>query len=89
MHVLATIGAEGQLLSAGGRIVKKDVQKIVPSDTMGAGDSFLAAFLNTLMQFGWQKNRQMPEKALSAAVQAGQKASAENCMRQGGFGVKA
>ncbi len=56
---------------------------------MGAGDSFLAAFLNTLMQFGWQKNRQMPEKALSAAVQAGQKASAENCMRQGGFGVKA
>ena len=89
VHVLATIGAEGQLLSAGGRIVKKDVQKIVPSDTMGAGDSFLAAFLNTLMQFGWQKNRQMPEKALSAAVQAGQKASAENCMRQGGFGVKA
>ena len=88
VHVLATIGAEGQLLSAGGRIVKKDVQKIVPSDTMGAGDSFLAAFLNTLLQFGWQKNRQMPEKALSAAVQAGQKASAENCMRQGGFGVK-
>lgn len=89
VHVLATIGAEGQLLSAGGRIIKGGVQKVVPSDTMGAGDSFLTAFLNTLMGMGWRKNRLMPEKALRAALQAGQRASAENCMRQGGFGVKA
>lgn len=89
VHVLATVGAEGQLLSAGGRIIKKSIRKVIASDTMGAGDSFLAAFLNTLMKTGWQKNRLMPEKALSAALQAGQKASAENCMRQGGFGVKA
>ncbi len=89
VHVLATIGAEGQLLSAGGQIMKKGIQKVIPSDTMGAGDSFLAAFLNTLMQLGWQKNRLMPEEALSAALQAGQEASAKNCMQQGGFGVKA
>lgn len=89
VHVLATVGAEGQLLSAGGRIIKKGIQKVVPSDTMGAGDSFLAAFLNTLMGMGWQKNRLMPKEALQAALQAGQETSAENCMQQGGFGVKA
>lgn len=89
VHVLATIGAEGQLLSAGGRIIKKGVQKVVPSDTMGAGDSFLAAFLIGLMSEGWQKNRLMPKEALERALQAGQEASAENCMRQGGFGVRA
>lgn len=89
VHVLATIGAEGQLLSAGGRIIKKGIQKVVPGDTMGAGDSFLAAFLNTLMRMGWQKNRLMPEEALLAALQAGQEAAAENCMQQGGFGMKA
>lgn len=89
VHVLATIGAEGQLLSAGDRIIKRSIQKVVPSDTMGAGDSFLAAFLNTLTGMGWRKNRLMPEKALLAALLAGQEASAENCMRQGGFGVRA
>lgn len=89
VHVLATVGAEGQLLSAGGRIIKKGVQKVVPGDTMGAGDSFLAAFLNTLMRMGWQKNRLMPEEALLMALQAGQEAAAENCMQQGGFGMKA
>lgn len=89
VHVLATVGAEGQLLSAGGRIIKKGVQKVVPSDTMGAGDSFLAAFLIRLMKEGWQKNRLMPMEALERSLQAGQEASAENCMRQGGFGVRA
>lgn len=89
IHVLATVGTEGQLLSAGGKIIKKGIQKVIPGDTMGAGDSFLAAFLNTLMGMGWQKNRLMPEKALLTALAAGQEVSAENCMRQGGFGVKA
>lgn len=88
IHVLATVGAEGQLLSAGGRIIKRGIQKVVPSDTMGAGDSFLAAFLNTLMSLGWQKNRLMPEQALQEALQAGQEVSANNCMQQGGFGVR-
>lgn len=88
VHVLATVGAEGQLLSAGGRIIKKGIQKVAPSDTMGAGDSFLAAFLNKLMYMGWQKNRLMPEQALQKALQAGQEVSAKNCMQQGGFGVR-
>lgn len=48
----------------------------------------MAAFLNSLMKAGWRKNSLMPEKALREALQAGQEASAENCMRQGGFGVR-
>ncbi len=88
IHVLATAGGEGQLLSAGSRIIKKGIQKVVPSDTMGAGDSFLAAFLVALAGEGWQKGGLMPEEALRRALLAGEEASAGNCMRQGGFGVR-
>ena len=59
------------------------------SDTMGAGDSFLAAFLCSLYTAGWQKAKPMPEQALLAALAAGQQVSARNCMAQGGFGCKA
>ena len=57
--------------------------------TMGAGDSFLAAFLCSLYTAGWQKAKPMPEQALLAALAAGQQVSARNCMAQGGFGCKA
>lgn len=89
VHVLATVGGEGQLLSVGGEVIKMGVHKVIPNDTMGAGDSFLAAFLCELMRKGWQKGQPMPREALIAALQAGQEAAAENCMKQGGFGVKA
>jgi fructoselysine 6-kinase len=56
---------------------------------MGAGDSFLAAFLCSLYTAGWQKAKSMPEQALLAALAAGQQVSARNCMAQGGFGCKA
>ena len=56
---------------------------------MGAGDSFLAAFLCSLYTAGWQKAKPMPEQALLAALAAGQQVSARNCMAQGGFGCKA
>lgn len=89
VHVLATMGAEGQLLSDGRKIYKKPVHRVAARDTMGAGDSFLAAFLCSLAGAGWKKGVVMPEQALLDALQAGQDASARNCMAQGGFGAKA
>ena len=89
VHVLATMGAAGQMLSAQGKIVEKTTQMVEASDTMGAGDSFLAAFLCSLYTAGWQKTKPMPEQALLAALAAGQQVSARNCMAQGGFGCKA
>ena len=64
-------------------------EMVEASDTMGAGDSFLAAFLCSLYTAGWQKAKPMPEQALLAALAAGQQVSARNCMAQGGFGCKA
>lgn len=89
VHVLATMGAKGQMLSVEGKIHKKNTQVVNASDTMGAGDSFLAAFLCSLYQAGWRKGMPMPEEALLAALDAGQRVSARNCMEQGGFGCKA
>ena len=88
VHVLATMGAEGQILSDGVKIYKRAVQRVAASDTMGAGDSFLAAFLCRLYQDGWQKGRPMPQQSLLEALAAGQAARAQNCMSQGGFGRK-
>lgn len=89
VHILATMGSRGQMLSVGGKILQNAVEKINAYDTMGAGDSFLAAFLCDLYEAGWQKGRPMPEPALRHALQAGQQAAARNCMTRGGFGCKA
>lgn len=88
VHVLATMGTAGQMLSAGGEILKGTTQMVKASDTMGAGDSFLAAFLCALYPMGWQKGRIMPAPALQKALEAGRQASARNCLQQGGFGCK-
>ena len=89
VHVLGTMGAAGQLLSVKGEILQKATQIVQASDTMGAGDAFLAAFLCDLYDAGWQKGRAMPAPALLHALEAGQRVSARNCMEQGGFGVRA
>lgn len=89
VHVLATMGAAGQLLSAQGKILQKSIPMLHACDTMGAGDSFLAAFLCALQAQGWQKGRLMPQHPLEVALAAGQAAAAENCMQKGGFGFRA
>ena len=86
VHVLATMGAQGQLLSDGKNILKKSIQSIDAYDTMGAGDSFLAAFLCALYHAGWRKGRVMPRPALDSALAEGQRVSAQNCQSAGGFG---
>ena len=88
--VCASRGAKGCMLYCNGKYYEQKavpIEKVV--DTMGAGDSFLAAFLCSLYTAGWQKAKPMPEQALLAALAAGQQVSARNCMAQGGFGCKA
>lgn len=88
VHILATMGSAGQMLSVQGQVLQASAEKILPADTMGAGDCFLAAFLCSLAQDGWQKHKAMPEEALHRALLAGQQAAAQNCLVQGGFGCK-
>lgn len=89
IHVLATMGGAGQMLSVQGEILQAPINTITPADTMGAGDCFLAAFLCSLYAAGWRKHQPMPQQALRQALVAGQRASAQNCLVQGGFGCKA
>lgn len=88
VHVLATMGARGQMLWAQGQILQKSTQTVEACDTMGAGDCFLAAFLCDLYAAGWKKGRRMPDAALLHALEKGQQAAARNCMVQGGFGCE-
>ena len=88
VHVLATMGSAGQMLSVQGEILQAGLEAITPADTMGAGDCFLAAFLCSLYAAGWRKGQPMPVPALRQALAAGQQASAKNCLVQGGFGCK-
>ncbi len=89
VYVLATMGARGQCLSIQGKIVKSCSQMVQASDTMGAGDSFLAAFVCSLMDDGWKKGTVMSENVLRRALEKAQIVAAGNCMTQGGFGVHA
>ena len=86
VHVLATMGAEGQMISNGTEVVHGAVEEVVPRDTMGAGDSFLSAFIRSLWMNGWQKGKPMPKDALSEALQEGKRISSKNCLAPGGFG---
>lgn len=85
MHVLATMGETGQMLSVEGKILQKPTQVVQANDTMGAGDAFLAAFLCDLYNGGWVKGKPMPLPALLHALEVGQRVAARNCMQQGGF----
>lgn len=89
VHVLATMGGEGQMLSDGKKIYQKPTRRVAARDTMGAGDAFLAAFVCALYRAGWQKGRPMPREALLAALAEGQRAAAQNCLQEGGFGRRA
>lgn len=86
VHVLATMGADGQMISNGTEVVHGSVEEVIPRDTMGAGDSFLSAVIRSLWMNGWQKGKPMPEDALSEALREGERLSSENCLTPGGFG---
>lgn len=86
IHVLATMGGEGQIISNGSQILRRRIRQVTPHDTMGAGDSFLAGFVCTLQKSGWKKGMRMPSGALEEALLAGQNVSRENVLSPGGFG---
>ena len=56
-------------------------------DTMGAGDSFFAAFLVTLLKEGWTKDGIITESMIEVAFAAAADFSGRNCLREGSFGM--
>lgn len=89
LYVMITMGHAGQLVSDGEHIYRGNAKKIKAVDTMGAGDSFFAAFVVSLLKAGWKKSRLMEKEPVENALVFAAEYSAANCMKEGGFGVKA
>ncbi len=87
-NAVATMGSSGQIFYNGEVFVRGQACYVKPLDTMGAGDSFLAALLVTLLKSGWEKGARLSPDVINTALKEAARYSAENCMAEGGFGFK-
>jgi len=98
--VLATRGAKGALVSIGGRLYEQSPCLVKAKDTMGAGDSFITAFLVNYLH-GAPQAQDFPKNSGSAGMTTRQAYldalirislyraavfSAAQCQRDGSFG---
>lgn len=87
--VLVTNGIKGQTLFDGMTAHKGVVKLITPVDTMGAGDSFFAAFVVSLMRNGWTKDALADPETINKAFEFAANFSAKTCLVEGSFGFSA
>lgn len=87
-NVIATMGGRGQIFYNGSEFIKGKVYFVEPVDTMGAGDSYLAALIVSLLKKGWKKGIVLQADVIKAAMDDAAHYSSDNCLREGGFGFK-
>lgn len=87
-NVIATRGIEGQIFYNGKEFIEGKAKYVKAIDTMGAGDSFLAAVLVSLLEDGWKKGSVLSKVKIEKALEKGAEYSAKNCLSEGGFGYK-
>ena len=85
-YVLATMGTAGQSLYDGSRRYSGRVKLVDAVDTMGAGDSFFSSFVCMLLKQGWTRENPLTEQMIGKAFEKAAEFSANNCLRNGGFG---
>lgn len=85
-YILITMGSRGQILFDGKRYYEGKVKFVEAIDTMGAGDSFITAFLITLLKGGWKKKQELTEEAIAYAFEEASTYSANNCLIEGAYG---
>lgn len=86
-YVIASRGKNGSVFSDGNHLFTHPAYLVEALDTLGAGDSFLTAFLLSFVE--WLEGKHDPselESAVMAAMDAGSKFSAKTCMVHGAFG---
>lgn len=87
-NVLLTMGRGGQLLVTEEGLFCRGQAKLVEAvDTMGAGDSFFAAFLVKLLELGWRKQAPLREEQVREAFGAASEYAARVCLVEGSFGM--
>ncbi|WP_050641450.1 MULTISPECIES: PfkB family carbohydrate kinase [Clostridia] len=87
-NVLATMGSRGQIFYNGKEFITGKAYYVKPLDTMGAGDSYLAALLVELLKSGWKKGAVLERSVICGAMDVAANYSAQNCLQEGGFGFK-
>ncbi|MCR4746108.1 MAG: ribokinase [Lachnospiraceae bacterium] len=87
-NVIATMGSGGQLFYNGTEFIKGKVYYVEPVDTMGAGDSYLAALIVTMIKKGWKKGVTLNVDEIYSSMDFAAHYSSENCLKEGGFGFK-
>ncbi len=87
-NVLVTMGSHGQYLINANGIVHGEVKYVEAVDTMGAGDSFLAAFVDEMMKLGWEKGEVLSRYKIDKAFDKASAYSRDNCLTGGSFGYE-
>lgn len=85
-YVLATRGLDGQDFFDGRHHYRGKAKLCESVDTMGAGDSFYAAFVTTLLKDGWRKGTELSADMIIKALENAARFSAEICGINGSFG---
>lgn len=83
---LVTRGMEGSGLFDGETFHRADAVRVIPVDTMGAGDAFLTAFALSLLASGWRRRIPVAAHDLRAALTRAARFAAEQCSIEGAFG---
>lgn len=84
--VIETRGADGAIAKTAELEVKSEAFKVAIADTIGAGDTFHAAFLHCLDEAGVERRSELEgldEASLRRFLRFSQAAAALDCMRQG------
>lgn len=85
-YILVTNGTKGQTLYDGKEFYEGKVKLVKPKDTMGAGDSFFAAFAVSLLKQNWKKGGKLNRDQIENAFTCAADFSAEICLVDGSFG---
>lgn len=84
---VATLGSRGALCRRDAMCMRHAPEPVQAVDTMGAGDSFAAAFLYSIVCA--EKRGDRSEAALRAAMEHGARFAANTCLVRGAFGYGA
>ena len=86
-NILATRGEYGQVFY-NGMFYEGICTKVDAIDTCGAGDSFITAFLKSILDSGYKKGGKLSSDQVIKALHEGSVFSSEICMRRGAFGCE-
>ena len=85
-QALGTLGPRGSLLFDGTRLYQQDAILLPnPVDTMGCGDSFVAAFAVHALTSGWTRGIPLPEDVVVRGLRSSAEFAAAQTLTEGAF----